>query len=76
MLLYVLMNFENDVDYGNFSVWAFIPVQEANEFCGNSLEISIRLLKPGIPMKVLGSLLGYNDSGDAVSSLKQRILKL
>ena len=62
--------------FGKPEQWASLPAASIDDFCLSSLDRSISLLRPDIPMLSLGSFLGYGTDGSAQNVLAQRIGEL
>lgn len=61
-----------DTEFGRPEEWASIAAESAADFMANSIERSIRLLKPETPMEWVGRMNGYSYTGMAVDALRQR----
>lgn len=53
--------------------WASLPLGDTEMFCISSLERSIKLLQPAIPMQNVGNFVGYGQNGTAREQLLARI---
>lgn len=53
--------------------WASLPAEYTEAFCFSSIERSIRLLQPDIPMRLVGNFIGYGQTGTAQQQLNMRI---
>lgn len=62
-----------DTVYGRPAAWASIPQDRTSQFCWSSLERSRSLLRPDVPMRAVGSFVGYAASGKAVDMLAARM---
>ncbi len=62
-----------DSQYGKPDQWASIPANQMDTFCINSLERSIRLLRPSLTMEEVGRFLGYDEGGLVVDALDKRL---
>ncbi len=62
-----------DVEFGLPNEWASIANDQERELCINSIERSLRLNKPCVPLKQTGQFYGYDVSGDVQSALKKRL---
>jgi hypothetical protein len=49
-----------DSKFGMPEQWASIPKQYEDDFCVNSLERTMKLLRPALPMRSLGNFVGFN----------------
>lgn len=65
-----------DVDNGKPEQWASISTDTAAAFCANSLQRSMKLLQPSIPMSSVGRFIGYGTEGTAVATLSKRLNEL
>lgn len=65
-----------DTDFGRPNAWASIQMDQERNFCINSIERSMMLCKPGVPMERYGTFYGYNRSGDVQEVLKRRMEEL
>lgn len=59
--------------YGKPTTWASIPEEYQQSFCLNSLERSLQLLQPGVPMSAIGQFLGYSPDDTAQESVRKRL---
>lgn len=66
-----------DTDNGKPEQWASIEPNAASAFCASSLERSLRLLRPGVPMSSIGKFIGYDDTqGTAANTITKRLGEL
>jgi hypothetical protein len=62
-----------DSDYGKPTQWASLEERDSESFCANSINRSMNLLNPNVPMATLGNFLGYSATGNGVAQLEQRL---
>jgi hypothetical protein len=65
-----------DRDYGKPVSWASLTEDSVEDFCVNSIERSMDLLRPDTPMTALGNFFGYGTKGTAVDQLQLRLRSL
>ncbi len=65
-----------DTKNGKPASWASICPESAEAFCASSLQRSINLLQPGVPMQRLGTFLGYGTNGCGASLISERLGEL
>lgn len=65
-----------DTENGKPEQWASIASGSSDSFCMSSLKRSIDLLRPGVPMELVGKFLGYGTNGNATTQLSKRLGEL
>lgn len=62
-----------DTTYGKPSQWASIPPDYAADFFLRSLERSLRIVEPSVPLSKIGTFLGYQDDLTVEAAIRARL---
>lgn len=56
--------------------WASLPAGSTQSFCVTSLERSLRILKPEVPIEAIGAFNGYENQGTAEQVIRRRLAEM
>lgn len=62
-----------DPKNGKPEQWMSLPAYSTEAFCRGSLERSLKLLRPELPISAVGSFVGYGQSGTAQQQIVNRL---